>query len=295
VISIASRLARIIGLLVLFPALFSVLAGCSAIKLGYNNSDDLAYWWLDSYLDFTDEQAPRVREDLTRLHRWHRTSELPQFALILADMERMAPSDVTPAQACGFVVRVRERLESVAEQAEPAITTFALGATSEQLAHLERKYEKVNAAFTKEWVQLPAGERADKRFDQFVERSEMIYGTLEEPQLLVLRREMQQTIFDPKRVLHERKRRQRDALQTLKQLAGQPVGLMEARRVVRGFLERMQQPADPAALSYQQGLIDEGCRTFAALHNSTTAAQRELAVRRLRAYQRDLRELAAQR
>jgi hypothetical protein len=32
-----------------------------------------------------------------------------------------------------------------------------------------------------------------------------------------------------------------------------------------------------------------------ALHASTTAAQREAAVRRLRAYQRDLRELAAQR
>jgi hypothetical protein len=289
--SIASRLARIIGLL----ALFAALAACSAIKLGYNNLDDLAYWWLDGYLDFTDEQAPRVREDLTRLHRWHRTSELPQFGALLGDMERAAASDVTPAQACGFVARVRERLGSMAEQGEPAVTTFALGANAEQLAHLERKYEKVNAAFNKEWVQLPPGERADKRFDQFVERSEMIYGTLEEPQLMALRREMQQTTFDPKRVLHERKRRQRDALQTLKQLSGQPVALAEARRVVRGFLERMQEPGDPAARAYQQGLIDEGCRIFAALHNSTNAAQREVAVRRLRAYQRDLRELTAQK
>jgi hypothetical protein len=42
-------------------------------------------------------------------------------------------------------------------------------------------------------------------------------------------------------------------------------------------------------------LIDEACVNAAALHNSTTAAQREAGVRRLRAYQRDLRELSAQK
>ncbi len=54
------RLGRIICLL----GLAAALAACSAIKLGYNNIDDVAYWWLDSYVDFSDEQTPRVREDL---------------------------------------------------------------------------------------------------------------------------------------------------------------------------------------------------------------------------------------
>jgi hypothetical protein len=67
------RLARIIVL----PALVAGLAACSAIKLGYNNLDEIAYWWLDSYVDFTDDQAPRAREDLARLHWWHRNEELP--------------------------------------------------------------------------------------------------------------------------------------------------------------------------------------------------------------------------
>jgi hypothetical protein len=38
----------------------------------------------------------------------------------------------------------------------------------------------------------------------------------------------------------------------------------------------------------------EVCRVTSVLHNSTTAAQREFAVRRLRAWQRDLGDLAAQ-
>ena len=39
----------------------------------------------------------------------------------------------------------------------------------------------------------------------------------------------------------------------------------------------------------------DNCRAFAQLHNSTTAEQRERAGRRLAAYERDARELAAQR
>jgi hypothetical protein len=43
----------------------------------------------------------------------------------------------------------------------------------------------------------------------------------------------------------------------------------------------------------QQALQQEGCRNMAALHNSTSAAQRYQAARRLHAYERDLSELFA--
>jgi hypothetical protein len=39
----------------------------------------------------------------------------------------------------------------------------------------------------------------------------------------------------------------------------------------------------------------ETCRIAAAVHNTTTASQRDHAARRLRAWQRDLAELAARR
>jgi hypothetical protein len=286
----ASRLGRIIGL----AALAAALAACSAIKLGYNNIDGLAYWWLDSYLDFSDEQETRVREDLDRLHSWHRANELPQFIALLQAMEQAAPADVTVPQACGFFTQVQHRLEALSERAEPAVVTLAIGLAPEQLVHLERKYEKVNQEFRKEWIRPTPGEVAEKRFDKFIERGEMIYGKLDEPQRAVVRRQLQQSVFDGKRLLAERQRRQRDTLQTLRKVAGQPISLAEARGLLRAYLERQRQPPDPADRAYQQSLIDEACANAAALHNSTSAAQREAAVRRLRAYQRDLRELSAQ-
>jgi hypothetical protein len=286
-----SRLGRIIGWL----ALAAALAGCSAVKLGYNNLGDVAYWWLDRYVDFSDEQSGRVREDLSRLHLWHRAQELPQLAKMLRHMEEFAPGEISPAQACQFVEQARERLSATAEQAEPAVITLAAGLTPEQFAHLERKYARNNAEFRRKWIGPSASELAEKRLQQFLSRSEAIYGGLETAQRVALHRQLEQSVFNGSRLLAERMRRQQDALQILRKLAGEPVPFDEARGLLRGYLARTREPPDPEQRRHQQALIDEGCRAFSVMHNSTSANQRQSAVRRLRAYQRDLRELAAQK
>jgi hypothetical protein len=282
-------LARIIGLLT-FAA---VLSGCSAIKLGYNNLDEIAYWWLDRYLDFNEGQSRRVREDLARLQQWHRREELPEIAAILHRMEQLAPDNVSPEQACGFVPQWRERLQALADHAEPAIVTLLMDLTPDQLVHLERTYRKKDAEYREEWVDLTQAELWDKRTKQFRQRSEMIYGRLDEPQRLVMRERVEHSIFDAARLLAERRRRQQDALQTVRKLAGQPVSLTQARALIHGLIERAIDPPEPGARKYQDALIQEGCRNLSALHNSTNAEQRQAAARRLQAYQRDLKELAA--
>jgi hypothetical protein len=121
----------------------------------------------------------------------------------------------------------------------------------------------------------------------------MIYGRLDEPQRETLRRDIERSIIDPQRILADRQRRQRDALQTLRQLLDGKPDFDTARKQLRAYLVRFENPPDASYREYQEALIQEGCRSFAILHNSTSLAQREVAVRRLRAYQRDLRELAA--
>jgi hypothetical protein len=285
-----ARLARIIVLLTLAAA----LAACSAVKLGYNNLDQAAYWWLDSYLDFTTEQSVLVRQDLARLHAWHRAEELPRIGDMLHRMEQLAPGNITPAQACQFVAEFRQQLGALADHAEPAVVTMAISLSPEQLAHLQHKYEKNIAKYRDEWVDLSAAELREKRFEQFLKGSDMIYGSLDEPQREALRRDVERTIFDPKRILVDRQRRQADALQTLRQVTSGTVDFTTARRLMRGYIERFQASPDKRYREYQEALIQEGCRHFAALHNSTTAAQRQGAVQRLRAYQQIVVELTAQ-
>ena len=140
-----------------------------------------------------------------------------------------------------------------------------------------------------------ADEQAEKRFKQQLERSEMIYGRLDDPQRAVLRQGLEKSIFDPQRILADRQRRQQDLVQTLKRASEPGIAPAEVRTLVRGYLDRAQHSPDPSYRAWQEALLQETCRIFSLVHESTTTAQREKAVQRLRAYQRDLRELSAQR
>ncbi len=271
------------------------LGGCSAVKLGYSTLPELAYWWLDGYIDFTDVQTPQVRGELARLHAWHRAEELPRLADILGRMEQLVPDPVSAQQACAFVPELQARLNALAEQAEPAVLALAGSLTPAQLRHLERKYASNNETWRRDWLELAAEERTLKRFEQMLDRAESIYGRLDEPQRAVLRQQIASSSFDASRVLADRQRRQQDLLQTLRRLQAPGFAPTETRALMRGYLERVLRSPDLAYRAWQDALIEEGCRMVSALHASTTPAQRERAARRLRAYQRDLRELAAQR
>ena len=59
------------------------LSGCSAARLGYGAAPELMYLWLDSYLDFDNAQARRVKTELKTMHRWHRSEEMPLLADLL--------------------------------------------------------------------------------------------------------------------------------------------------------------------------------------------------------------------
>jgi hypothetical protein len=284
-----ARLARIIVLLTLSAG----LCACSAVKLGYNTLDTVAYWWFDRYVDFSERQAPLVRQDLARLHAWHRREELPHFVQLLQRMEQLAPGDLRPEQACTFVADFRERLAATANAAEPAAVTLATSLTAEQLQHIRRQYDKNNANYTDDWIRLPREEQIEKRYRQFLDRAETIYGRLDDPQRAALRRDVERSSFDPSHILAQRQRRQRDLLDTLARVREPGVSFDDARRLLRGYLARALTPPDAKARAEQETLIAEGCHHFAVLHNSTTVAQRDAAVRRLRAYQRDLRELSA--
>jgi len=281
------------GGIIVALALALTLSGCSALKLGYNSLPELLYWWLDGYADFSDGQDKQVRAELARLHTWHRQQELPRVSELLARLEQLAPGEISPQQACTVVADAQARLASVSDAIGPAAGTVIASFSETQLRHIERKFRRSNDKFRKEAIDVSKAEAQDKRFDQMLDRLEMLYGRLDEPQRAVLRQGIAQSDYDAARILADRQRRQQDLLQTLRHVARAHMAPEEARAQLRAWLERAQHAPDAAYRSWQEGLVQEGCRTFAAVHQSTTASQREHAVRRLRGYQSDLRELAA--
>ena len=286
-----AELARIIGVLLLAAS----LGACSAIKLAYNNLPELSYWWLDGYLDFDGAQTPRVRDELAQLLAWHRQNELPRVASLLQEAQALAPGEVTPTQACVMADQVRERLLAVTERAEPAGTELALSLTDAQLQQLERKYAKNNAEYRKDWLDRTPAQVQEKRYDQFLDRAEDFYGRLTTEQRELLKQQVAQSVFNPQLADAERRKRQQEALVLLRGFAASKPSPAEARAALHGYIQRIAEPPPGPWRDQQQALLQEGCRNTAALHNGTTASQRAQAVRRLQAYESDLRQLVATR
>lgn len=276
----------------------ALLQACSAVKLAYNNVPEFGYWWLDSYADFSESQSIRVREDLTRLLKWHRTEELPKLAELLQRSQRLASADLAPAPVCALFADLRTRFDATVPQVEATAVSLAMGLTQAQIQHIEKKFAKNDAEWREKWLDLSPDKRIEKRLKSNQDRSEEFYGSLEEKQIAALRAGLEASTFDPQLAFAERVRRQRDILQTLRSVSGvsgTKPSQADALTALRAVLDRSMNSPNPVFRAYNEKLIAESCAVFSKVHNTTTPDQRARAVRRLAAYERDARELNSQR
>jgi len=294
---LAALLPRIIGGLarvLLLPALLLpfVLAGCSTTRLGYNNAPRLVYWWLDSYIDFTAEQSQPVRDSLAALHSWHRRSELPAYADLLHQAQRLAAEPVTPEQVCAITAQVHAFTLRLGDQAADGLSQLVPTLKPEQLRHLAYQFDKHNQQWREEWLDDSPEELAARRLKKGVERAEKFYGRLDEPQLAVLRKSVATSSFDVRLAWAERLRRQRDMLRAFEEHSGGDRAT-HVKAEMMALLRRTLEPPDPEYRRQFERVLQESCQTIAALHNSASAAQRRTLVETLQAYEADVRALAA--
>lgn len=284
-----SLLLRIIGVVTLSLGLLS----CSTIKLGYNQLPDITYWWLNSYIDTNGQQTPRVRDEITKIHAWHRQTELPRLVAFSETLQQLAAGPVTEQQTCAVFADARARLLAVTTHIEPATAWLAQHLTAEQLSHLDRKFKRNDEKWRKDWYDGSLAERAKHRVKLAVERSEDFYGPLQEAQLSVVRASIAASSYNPQIAWAERQRRHQDLLQTLDQVRTGRLDDGQTRAALRGWLDRALDSPVPAHRAHAQATVREGCISAAQLHNTTTPAQRERAIKRLKAYEKDFRDLAA--
>ncbi|HKX39537.1 MAG TPA: hypothetical protein VJO99_00140, partial [Burkholderiaceae bacterium] len=102
--------------------------------------------------------------------------------------------------------------------------------------------------------------------------------------------------FDPEMWLAERQQRQQDALRLLR-AAGNGDGAAnreQAAAALRGYVDRLERSPREAYRRYNERLVEYNCGVAAALHNSTTPAQRRTAAKKLAGWESDLRFIVAQ-
>lgn len=272
-----------------------LMAGCSTVKLAYNQAPQLLSWQLNRYLDLTQPQAERVRDELADLHRWHRDILLPEHAGLLQKLRQQLPAPMSAEQACRAYADLRTQIDQLLARAEPSLVWLASDLSESQIRSLQKKQADSNADWKKEWLDLPPDKLREHRYQLLLSRTEDFYGTLQEPQKAALRSYIAQSSFDPQRTYAERQRRQQDLVQVLRKIAAERGNTEQARTLLRGYLARLNTSPDAAYQRYAATLVDEGCAGFALVHSAMTPAQRLQAVASIGAYEQDFIALAAQR
>lgn len=285
---------RIIATLLAGAALL-VLQACSAARLGYGQAADLLYWWIDGYFEVNGAQTPRLRDELAAFHQWHRASELPRYAALLQTTQQSLLKDVTAAQVCGLWGDVRGLMDNLTARALDPAAELAITLSLSQLEHLQRKFDKNNDEFQRNFQRGTDTERKERRLKSAIERTESIYGRLEEVQLTAVRATLQNSSFDTNLSNTERLRRQQDLQQTLRRLLASKASPAQAKIAITAYLERSSASPEPRYRAYQERSQQEFCANIALIHNSTTPAQRAKAARFFNDYEMDARSLMTPR
>jgi uncharacterized coiled-coil protein SlyX len=275
----------------------ALLGGCSAVRVGYNQAPTLAWWWIDSYMDFDADQAPRAKAALEQWFAWHRVTQLPDYAELLAAAQAQVMQPATPQQVCRWADELRARLSVAFEHGVPLAAGLLPALKPSQLGHLEQRYRKANQEFEEDYLQR-ADERLKASVKRTIDRAEMLYGRLDERQRQLVAAGVAASPFDAQAWLTERRAIQDQTLQTLSRLtAGGPSRADRASNLagLQALADRVQQAPPGAYRAYQQRLTEYNCAFIAQLHNSTSTAQRQKAREKLKGWEDDIRALVAQR
>ena len=277
----------------LFMLLLGALAACSSVRLAYGNGQQLSWWWIDGYVDFSSEQAPAAKAAIDRLFDWHRATQLPDYVSLLVAAQAVVQEPTNAQQACIWQGRIRDKLEPTLQRVLQEASALLPGLGEAQFKALEKRYTKVNQDMRGDFLQPDLAVRRRESVERSVERAERLYGSLGEAQKRVIAEGVASSPFDPEAWLRERQRRQRELLQTLRRLAADRADAEQRLGALKTLVEHAERSPDPAYRGYQVKLGAYNCSLAAQVHNATTPAQRRKARETLKGWEDDLRALAA--
>jgi hypothetical protein len=142
--------------------MLAALAGCSMMRIGYPQLDTIAWWTADEYFDLDVEQKQEFSRRFRRFHEWHRYEQLPDYAKFLAETKARLERGLTREDVLWVTEGVRARYRTLAAYAADDAAALLMSITPEQLATLQKRWERLNHSFVREY-RLEASEAEQRR------------------------------------------------------------------------------------------------------------------------------------
>lgn len=274
--------------------LMTVLAGCSSLRLAYNNGDTLLYWWLDGYVDFTGEQKGAVKDDIDRLFQWHRRTQLLDYVQLLQTAQRQLAAGPTTADLAQDFDDIKQRSETLLLQAAPDLAELARSLQADQIATLERKFAANNAEFRKKSMRGDREAQQRYRYKKSMEQFELWFGNFTSEQEALIRKASDARPLNNEIWLDERMRRQQNILALVRRVQADRLDkeatVALVRDLIRGSFARLDNSERKA---FFDGYEQANLQLVLTAIRVATPAQKAHAHQRMQGWIDDFRALAA--
>lgn len=265
---------------------FIALSACSAMQLGYNNADSLLHWRGAQYFGFEDEQKAEFERRVQRFLAWHRKTELPLYATFADDVASRLSRGVSQGDLVWGYDAFQSYLRQSLRAGTGEVAGLLDGLAPEQIERFQRRLEKENREFAKEYGLGEAPEeRREIRVKRNIKRLEDWFGSLSDSQIERIALYSRRAPLDDELRLRDRKRLQRELVAMLK--------MREARRKLVPWAVAWDQNRDPAFEALRKENLQEFYAMLLDLDKTLSLEQRGNAVRRLRGFAGDFTALAA--
>lgn len=263
----------------------AALAGCSGVRMAYDNADTFIRWRLLQFLDVHGEQADELDERIGRFMSWHRVNALPKYARDAEDAARRLERGLSREDLVWgydiFIGHGREAMRAAVDQVAPLLDRL----TPEQIRHMEQRVAEENRKFAREYLRGSERERREQRARRIVERLEDWLGNLSKAQIEAVKQ------FSARAPLID-ELRDRDN----RRIQGEILALIRAHETRKRLGDKVvswDKGRDPAYVATRAANVQEFNSMLLEIERLASHEQRARVVAELRRYSGEFRALAA--
>jgi hypothetical protein len=271
------------ALAALFAA--AILAGCSTLRVAYDNADRYLYWRAGGYLDLSGEDSRDLSRRIDAFMSWHRAQALPRYAALSNEAARRLDDGLSREDLVwgydSLMAQAREGLRAAAVQVAPLLDRLS----AEQVARLERRLAADDRKFARENLRGSEAERRKRRAKRMQERLEEWVGGLTQAQVERVRLYAERAPLTDEFRARDRERLQTELLGMLRR--------HEARKRLPDLAANWQRGREAGYVALNEAWRREFYALLLDLDRTLTSEQRARAVANFRRYAQDFTALAS--
>jgi hypothetical protein len=261
-----------------------LLAGCSALRLAYDNAELYVKHRAGHYLDLEGKEDLELAQRIDSFFAWHRAQALPDYARIAEEAAQRVGKGLSREDLVwgydSLVAHARHSLRAAAERVAPLLDRL----TPEQVAYMEKGFADDNRRFARENLRGTEQERRERRARRVQERLEDWVGNLSQAQGERVRQYSERApLYDELRE-RDRKRLQAEVLRMIR--------ARQAQKQLPALAASWPSGREPAYARASEAARQEYYALLLDLDRSMTPQQRARAQHNLRRYAEDFAVLA---